>query len=412
MNEDTTLSLIDTALASGSAAALDPEERKLQELVLALRDDAPSPASDFALRMDAKVAAGFPARRTGLSGTRARLRAFTLARPKLVAGSAAASLLVGLAVVSGLTGGGSGDSSSGSVAAGGGSTASQAAPETGSAGSNGLAAPMTAQKAAPSASDEAARSAAGAPAGGVTSADSVAVSPPITPSPGGFVGGGNRRVERSAALELSTTKDKLDDLGNDVLRVSDRYRGIVMRSSITQAGDKGSSIGSYDLRIPVRSLPAALRDLSALATVESRTENADDLTASFVSARTRLQELNAERRGLLRRLELATTDQATAAIRSRIRIVNAQIQAQMNTVQEMRRRTSYAAVSVTLTTRESSGGSGGLGDGARDLRNSLVDAANIALRVLGVALPIGLVLAIMWLIGGRFNRRRREAVLD
>ena len=48
----------------------------------------------------------------------------------------------------------------------------------------------------------------------------------------------------------------------------------------------------------------------------------------------------------------------------------------------------------------------------RILFDSLIDAANISLRVLGVALPIGLVLALMWLIGGRFNRRRREAVLD
>jgi hypothetical protein len=30
MNEETTLILIDTALASGSASALDPEERRLQ----------------------------------------------------------------------------------------------------------------------------------------------------------------------------------------------------------------------------------------------------------------------------------------------------------------------------------------------------------------------------------------------
>jgi hypothetical protein len=29
-----------------------------------------------------------------------------------------------------------------------------------------------------------------------------------------------------------------------------------------------------------------------------------------------------------------------------------------------------------------------------------------------VALPIGLVLALVWIAGGWFNRRRREAVLD
>jgi hypothetical protein len=180
---------------------------------------------------------------------------------------------------------------------------------------------------------------------------------------------------------------------------------------VTNNADEASS-GTFELRIPVRNLRTALRDLSALADVKSRTENASDVTASFVSARTRLEELNAERRGLLRRLESAPTDQATAAIRARIRIVNAQIESQTRVLAEMRRRTSYAAVSVSLESKNGNSGGGGISDGARDLRDSLVDAANIALRVLGVALPIGLVLALMWLIGGRFNRRRREAVLD
>jgi hypothetical protein len=49
MNQETTTSLIDTALASGSASALDPEERRLQELVLAIRDDAPTPDPGFEL---------------------------------------------------------------------------------------------------------------------------------------------------------------------------------------------------------------------------------------------------------------------------------------------------------------------------------------------------------------------------
>jgi hypothetical protein len=232
----------------------------------------------------------------------------------------------------------------------------------------------------------------------------------VAPAPGGFVGGRNRRVERAVSLELGAPKDKLDEVGDQVIAVTDRYRGIVMRSSLTSAGD--NSVGSFDLRIPVRNLRSAVRDLSALADVQSRTENADDVTASFVNARTRLEELNAERRGLLRRLEKAETDQAAAAIRARIRIVNAQLDAQNQTLTEMRRRTSYATVSVTLQAKQDGSGGGGISDGAGDLRDSLVDAANISLRVLGVALPIGLVLALVWFTGGWLGRRRREAVLD
>jgi Domain of unknown function (DUF4349) len=391
MNEQTTNILIDTALASGSASALDPEERKLQELVLAVRDDAPVPSSDFELRMNARVAAGFPPRRSDRLG---RVRALLTTRPQLAAMGAAASLLIALVVALSVTN--STDNGAPPSALSGDTGASTTAPETAAKGDESGGSADSALQAAPQRAS-----------GGGT----VAAPGPLPPQPGGFVGGQNRKVERSAAITLAAPKDKLSDVGDQVIAVTDRYRGIVMRSSVTNNADEASS-GTFELRIPVRNLRPALRDLSALADVKSRTENADDVTASFVSARTRLEELNAERRGLLRRLENATTDQAAGAIRARIRIVNAQIDAQTQVVTEMRRRTSYAAVSVALESKDGDSGSGGISDGARDLRDSLVDAANISLRVLGVALPIGLVLGLMWLIGGRFNRRRREAVLD
>jgi hypothetical protein len=398
MNEQTTTILIDTALASGSATALDPEERNLQELVLALRDDAPSPDPDFELRMNARVAAGFPSSRR-----RIRMPAFALRRPQLTALGAAASLLIAVVVAVSLSNGSAQQAQNPGVSA---LESQSPASSGGNAGSGAGGSPTT----APTAPAQKAIAPSGS---GTSSSDSVVGPlPPVQPpSGGGFVGGQNRKVERSAALTLEAPQDKLSDVGDQVIAVTDRYRGFVLRSSVTSAGDQGSG-GSFDLRIPVRNLRTALRDLSALADVKSRTENADDVTASFVNARTRLEELNAERRGLLRRLEKAVTDQAASAIRARLRIVNAQIENQNQVLSDMRRRTSYASVSVTLEPKQGDSGGGGIGSGARDLRDSLIDSANLALRVLGVALPIGLVLALVWAAGGRFNRRRREAVLD
>jgi hypothetical protein len=391
MNEQTTMILIDTALASGSANALDPEERKLQELVLAVRDDAPLPDPQFELRMNARVAAGFPPRRGDRTG---RARALLTTRPQLAALGAAASLLIALVVALSVTHSSNPTADIPTSPAVESESGTEAAPPTRDNAGSTAAAPAQQKAVAPSTGDS----------------SSVVGPTPVPPAPGGFVGGGNRKVEQSAALVLAAPKDKFSDVGDQVIAVTDRYRGIVMRSSVTSAGD--SSTGSFDLRVPVGNLRSALRDLSALADVESRTENADDVTASFVSARTRLEELMAERRGLLRRLEKADTDQAAAAIRARIRIVNAQIESQQQTLTEMRRRTSYATVSVTLQTKKDGSGGGGISDGANDLRDSLVDAANLALRVLGVALPIGLVLGLLWAAGGWFGRRRREAVLD
>lgn len=365
MDAETTTSLVDTALASGAASALDPEERRVQELVLAIRDDAPKPEAGFALRMDARVAAGFPSRR--------RLPSFAVPRPRLAIAGGLAAVVVALAVA---------------VSVG------EHPDRAGPAGS---------------ASGSAAVGAASAKHG--TAQSTIAVPQPAPVGPGGFVGGSNRRVERSAELALAPDRDKLNDVGDQVIAVTDRYHGIVMQSSVTSSADQSSS-GSFDLRIPVRNLQSALRDLSALADVASRTQTIDDVTSSFVNVRTRLQELNAERRGLLRRLERAPTDQAAAATRARLRIVNTEIQAQANQLTDLRRRTSYAAVNVTLDPKPESAGGGGLSGGARDLRDSLVDAANIALRVLGVALPLALLGALLWAFGGWLTRRQREAALD
>ncbi|MFL5893662.1 MAG: DUF4349 domain-containing protein [Thermoleophilaceae bacterium] len=392
MNEETTTILIDTALASGSASALDPEERALQELVLAVRADAPVPDPDFKLRMDARVAAGFPQRRGAF-----RAPSFAFKRPQLAALGVAASLLIALIVVA------SGPSNHEPRVV---SAVSKTAPAGGSLAAVPEAGAHKALRARSHAAGGAPPTAEALPTPTRALDRATALAPPVGPTPTR-----HRRVERSAALTLAAPKDKLSQVGDQVVAVTDRYRGFVLNSSVTTAGDEGS--GSFDLRIPARSLQSALRDLSGLADVQSRTENAQDITSSFASARTRIQELDALRSSLLKQLAAATTDRAANAIRYRIRLVNGQLEAQTRVMTQLRRRADYASVSVTLATKQGgTGGGGGIHKGLRDLRNSLLDAANLSLRVLGVALPIGLVLALLWLAGSRYDRRRREAALD
>jgi Domain of unknown function (DUF4349) len=400
MNEETTNSLIDAALASGAATALDPEERMVQELALTLRDDVPAPAADFRLRLDARVAAGFPSRRT----RRLRLPAFARRRPQLGWLGAAATVLIALVVAGALIGrssGGGEQSTSASRAASGGAAP---APQHAAAGS----------------SDRAAKTAPGV-AGAQTleaSPTATSIAPQVTPleppiyQPNTVRGGQNRKVQQSAALVLGAPRDKLSEVGDQVVAVTDRYGGIVMSSSVTDSGGSGAS-GYFDLRIPVRNLRPALRDLSQLADVESRTQSSEDVTASFVSARTRIQELRAERRGLLNRLAKATTDNEVAAIKAHMRIVNAELNGAARQLQLLRRRTNLATVTVTLAAKKGGSGSGGgIGKGWHDLGDSLVDSASIALRILGVAIPIGLLVALIWAANAWTLRRRREATLD
>src|SRR2546423_9666088 len=83
---------VDDALASGAAVAVDLVERELQELALELEADAPRPAPEFSERMDRRVAERF--RRA--PGTR---KARLAARPRVLALSAAATVLIAVAAV-------------------------------------------------------------------------------------------------------------------------------------------------------------------------------------------------------------------------------------------------------------------------------------------------------------------------
>ena len=418
-DHETTTALIDDALRTGRPTATEGDDRLIQELALAIRADAPAADPDFEQRLDARVESGFAA---------ARRRPFALPafrRPGLAALGVAASMLLALVVTVSVTDQGADDgvvltapaAQDGGGAAGGGETGAGAAG--GGAGEAGDADTPAAAGPAPSAAAEAAKpgdeapptaqsearkaepdTALSVPGGGVAPAD------PVVP-------GRNRNVQRSALLTLAAPGEDLQAVADGVVTVTDRYRGFVMHSSVT-AAEEGAAAGSFDLRVPVRNLRPALRDLSQLAEVRSRTENADDVTASFRSARTRLEELHAQRRGLLRRLARAETDIQERALRAQIRFVNEEIEAATTQLRDMRRRTSYASISVTLVADERAEGStgGGLSDGWNDLKDNLVESGNIALRVLGVAIPLGIVAVLAWLAASAITRRRREAVLD
>ena len=173
--------------------------------------------------------------------------------------------------------------------------------------------------------------------------------------------------------------------------------------------------GDFELRIPAKDLQPALRDLAKLGEVKSRSQNGQDVTQEFVSAADRLQAARAERRSLLRRLENADTDTEAESIRRRLDLNAGEIRGLRGQVRELRTRTDYAAVSVSLTREgEDSGGAAdgdGLGGAVDDALGSLEDSVEILVRALGVLIPLGLLAGALALGGRGFRRRRREAAL-
>jgi hypothetical protein len=385
------LAAIDDALAAGSARHDDPAVRELQELALALRADVPEPDAAFASELGERARTGFPrvkeSARSQQAAALARLRT-KAARPRRMprqllpaAGLVAAVALVSLAVIAlpdspDGDGGGNGDG-------GGGAAQAPAAPESSPQG-------------------------AAQPGGG-------GIVQPVPPPGDNFAPGrSDRKIERSFSLELAVALDEMARVAEDVAAVTNRHGGFVLSSSVDSGEDGGG--GDFSLRIPTDRLRPALRDLAALAPVIRQTQEGRDVTREHVTAKDRLRAARAERRSLLRRLELADTDEEAEAIRRRLDLVAGEINGLRGQLRDLRLRTDYAVVIVSLLVEEeSNGGSGGAGssfdDAINDAGDLLVGTAGVLIRVLALALPLGLIALAAWLAAWRFRRRRRESAL-
>jgi hypothetical protein len=176
-----------------------------------------------------------------------------------------------------------------------------------------------------------------------------------------------------------------------------------------------SSGGDFSLRIPATELRPAIRDLSALAAVRSQSQSGRDVTRHFVTATDRLQAARAERRSLLRRLENATTDEEVEAIRRQLDIVAAEINGLRGQLRNLRLRTNYAVVNVSLLAEDGDEGGGGAGgsfdDALGDAGDLLVTVAGLIVRALAVLLPLGLIALVAWPAGRALRRRQRESAL-
>jgi hypothetical protein len=200
-----------------------------------------------------------------------------------------------------------------------------------------------------------------------------------------------------------------------VTAVTGRFGGFVLSSSLS-TGEDGSG-GDFELRIPTERLQPALRELSSLATVRSQQQSGRDVTREQVTATDRLQSARAERASLLRRLEQAATDEEAEALRRRLDLVAGEISGLRGRLRDLRLRTDYAVVNVSLLPAGESSDDGGGGAGASfddalgDAGDLLVGTAGVLIRILALALPLALLGLIAWLGARIFRRRRRESAL-
>jgi Domain of unknown function (DUF4349) len=376
---DRDLDAVDTALASGSAGHDEPAARELQELALVLAAEAPRPRPEFAEQLRGRVEQGFPKppRAVRRAGTR-RVALGKIAHDfaPLAGVVATILLIVGVTLVAG---GGSNDDNADSAASSG-----------GGGGGAESATPFQAQR------------------GGAT----VDAAPPgLADRAQGFAPNQpNRRIERTFSMELAVPVKEMTRVADQVTAVAYRHGGFVLSSSV-DSGDSGGA-GDFSLRIPTAQLRPALRDLGELAPVTNQSQEGRDVTRRHVTAKDRLQAARAERQSLLRRLAEADTDAEAEAIRRRLDLVAGEISGLRSQLRDLRLRTNYAVVNVTLAeAKKDSGELGSFGDSLDDAGSLLAGFAGVTIRVLALALPLGVIALAAWLAARVLRRRRRESAL-
>ncbi len=352
--------------AMDAALAGATPEGELAALAVVIRDERPRPDAGVVTRLDERAQQGFttPGRVTG-----ARRRLIPVAG---VAGAVVLALVVGATVLRGGS-----ENPSGQVALD--------------------ATPPVAQSTAPSS------------AGATPEAlDRGAATAPAPPASRG------RSVERGAQLSLATAPARLDEVAGDAVRTVDALRGYVVSSSVESRAAAGSA--TFDLRVPAAQLQTALARLSQLATVRSRSETSLDVTGQVDAARDRVNALQAERRGVLRQLEAATSPEQAATARARLRLVEARLGRAQAERAGLRRRTAYSAIALRIATERPSagGGAGGSwtpGDAAGDALGVLSLALGAALVALAALLPLALLGAAGWGVWVFVRARSRRGAL-
>jgi hypothetical protein len=407
---------------------VDPEYAELAELALILRRERPRTSDAFTARLDEQVQRRFARPAPAVRGTGLRRWLGQGRRALLAPAAGLVAAVAGVAVVIVLTGGtnhavnGSAEFSSSSAAAQAVAGTSSSAASTassagvGSSAASGDVTPNLKRPAARAKQLATAVHPAVSSGAGTSTASSSASS--VIPSP---VIPGKRQVVQSAQLVLGVSPSRIDDVSQQVFDVVGQEKGYVNGSNVTSGGPDGGA--SFQLSVPSSNLAATLAALSELkaARVVSRTDNTNDITGQVGGAGQRLAEARALRSSLLKQLANAVTTEQVDSIQARLRDANASIASDLSTLRGLQRQVAYSTISVRIqsATAPSPGRAGPshssgftIGSAAHDAGRVLVVVAGVALIVLAVMVPVGLVVALLAWVGFAVRRRRRAQALD
>ncbi len=371
-----------------------------QNLTAALRELRPEPRLDFTAELDERAAAGFPRHsapgRAALGRLATRLSEMRPRRLLIPAGATALAAVAAATVV---------------VALGDGRTDSVSAERRLSDGAGVLSDIERFAEPAPAPAAQSLNPAAKSlGAGSNLSFDG------SSPRSGPYASRApHRDVERSAEMVLGAEPDEVAGNATEVFDAVHAVDGIVLSSSVT-GGAEGNAGARFDLLIPVAKLGDALADFSAIATVVSRHEATDDITAPTVRTSEYLRDSRARIDGLLTQLAGADSDEERAEVETELRSERRHAAVLRSQAAKLSRRANLSRVSLRIETGAGASGAGdsgswGIGDALGDAGHILGIAAGVTIVGLAILAPLALIAFLTWLVNRTRLRRARERAL-
>lgn len=239
---------------------------------------------------------------------------------------------------------------------------------------------------------------------------------PATTSPSPLPNG--RKIIQASILELGTPARRLDAVAQEVFEVARAVNAIVESSNVSSTGGPGAS-AQFQLRIPSQYLSSALGQLSRLpyANVLSRTDSTTDVNSPYLTLGRQIAAAKARLATLRTQLAAATTETEITSLHAQIAAEKATLSREQSSRASLTRRVDFSNVFLTVqgtTGAAAHRGSGGFGlhQAGHDALRVLEVSAGVALIVLAVVLPLGLLIALGWWVAQGAQRRRRERALD
>ncbi len=157
------------------------------------------------------------------------------------------------------------------------------------------------------------------------------------------------KIVQTGEISIEVDGGAFDRVWRDASAVAATVGGRVMSSNRGSEGAEGESVGGQMvLRVPARRFDEAMQALRKLGTTLRDATNAEDVTEEYVDLQSRLRNLRAEQRTLIKLFDDADSVRDTLAIQERLSTVEGELERVTGRIKFLDDRADFSRISVTV----------------------------------------------------------------